>query len=86
MNAAVHTAGRRLPNPVLGGYCRFDEIAAKCSETREHPILIRASEPAVADHIGDQDCRKLGLAHRAHLGSQISPNASTSLSARRKDR
>jgi hypothetical protein len=45
-----------------------DEVAPKGSQARENAILVRAGEPAVADHVGDQDCRKFaGLAHRAPL-------------------
>ena len=40
------------------------QIAAQPPEPRQGAILVGAGEPAVADHIGDQDCRNFpGLAH-----------------------
>ena len=51
---------------VVGGDGRVDEIAAQAPKTRKRPLLVRASEPAVADDVGDQDRRKLaGLGHRS---------------------
>ena len=42
----------------------IDQIAAQRPQPRQGAILVGAGEPAVADHIGRQDRRKLpGLAH-----------------------
>ena len=41
--------------PAMGCYCRIDEIAAQPPETRQGALLVGAGEPAVADHVGDQD-------------------------------
>src|SRR5262249_51960674 len=35
-----------------------DEVAAQAPETRKRAILVRAGEPAVADHVGDQNRRE----------------------------
>jgi hypothetical protein len=45
---------------------RVDQVAAKGPKAGEDSILIRASKPRVADHVGHQDRRELsGLAHGA---------------------
>ena len=45
---------------------RINEVAAERPESRERPIFVRPSQPAVSDDIGGQDRRKLaGLAHLA---------------------
>ena len=50
--------------PVMHGDGGVDQIAAQPPEAREGAILVGAREPAVADHVGDQDRRDLsGLAH-----------------------
>jgi len=44
----------------------IDQIAAQRAEPRKGSILVGAREPAVADHIGDQDRSDLaGLGHGA---------------------
>jgi len=44
----------------------IDQIAAQPTEPRQRAILIRAREPTVADHIGDQDRSNLpGFGHGA---------------------
>ena len=44
---------------------RVDEIAAQGAQPRQGAVLVRACEPAEADHIDHEDRRKLpGLAHR----------------------
>jgi hypothetical protein len=54
---------------VMNGDDGVDKIAAKGSQAREDAVFVRAGEPAVADHISDQDCLKFaGLAHPAPLG------------------
>ena len=56
---------------VMNSDCRVGQVAPERPEPRQRAILVRAGEPAVADHIGDQDCRKFaGLTHRAPLESQ----------------
>jgi hypothetical protein len=48
----------------MHGDGRVDQVAPQRAEPRERAILIGAREPAVADHIRDQDCSNLpGLAH-----------------------
>ena len=50
----------------MGGDGGTDEIAAEAPQTRECTILLGAGEPAVADHVRDQDRRELsGLGHGA---------------------
>ena len=52
---------------VMGGDGGVDQIAAQAPEARERAVLVRAGEPGIADHIGDQDRRNFpGLAHRGH--------------------
>src|ERR1700722_3863983 len=52
--------------PVMHGDGRIDQIAAQRPQPRERAILVRPSEPRVADHIRNQDRRNFpGLAHRA---------------------
>ena len=42
----------------------IDQVAAQCPQPRQGAILVRTGEPAVADDVSRQDCRKLsGLAH-----------------------
>ena len=40
---------------VMRGDGRIDQIAAQPPEPRQRAILVRAREPAVADHVRDQD-------------------------------
>ena len=57
-------AGALDDAPVMGGDGGIDQVAAQPPEPRQRAILVRAGEPAVADHVGDQDRRDLpGLAH-----------------------
>ena len=50
----------------MHGDGRIDQIAAQRPQPRQDAILVRAGEPAVADHIRAKDRRKFpGLAHRA---------------------
>ena len=49
---------------------RVDQIAAELSQPRQRALLVRLSETAVSNDIGNQDRRKLpGLAHRAPGGA-----------------
>ena len=44
----------------------IDQIAAQRPQPRQRAILVGAGEPAVADHVGDQDRRDLpGFGHGA---------------------
>ena len=46
----------------------IDQIAAEGPKPRQGAILVCAGEPAVADHVGDQDRRDFpGLAHGVDL-------------------
>ncbi len=52
--------------PAMRGDGGINQVAAQAPQAREGPILIRPGEPAVADHVGHQDCGELsGLAHCA---------------------
>ena len=54
---------------VMHGDRRIDQIAAQRPEPRQDAILVRSREPAVADHVRDQDRRNFpGLAHGAPSG------------------
>ena len=56
---------------VMHGDGGIDQVAAQPPQPRERAILVRAREPAVADHVGDQDRGNFpGLAHGAPLGRQ----------------
>ena len=66
-------AGALDDAPVMHGDGRIDQIAAQRPQPRQGAILVRAGEPAVADHIRDQDRRNFsGLAHSAQSPSQTS--------------
>ena len=39
----------------MGGDCQVDEVAAQAPQPPERAILLGASEPTVADDIGDED-------------------------------
>ena len=45
--------------PVMDGDGRVDQVAAQSPEPRKRALLVRAREPAVADHIGGEDRGKL---------------------------
>ena len=67
-HAAV--AGALDDTAVMHGDCGINQIAAQRSQPRKNALLVRSGEPAVADHIGNQDRRDLpGLAHGAPLQS-----------------
>ena len=58
-------AGALDDAPVVHGDGRIDEIAAQRPQPRQDAILVRAGEPAIADHIRAKDRRQFsGLAHR----------------------
>jgi hypothetical protein len=51
----------------VGGDGGVDQVAAKSSKARKGAILVRAGEPAVTDHIRDEDRSQFSaLAHSAH--------------------
>ena len=73
MMAAV--AGALDDAPVMGGDGGIDQIASEPPKTRKSPILVCAGEPAVADHVGDQDRRDFpGLAHSSRSPALRSPS------------
>jgi hypothetical protein len=52
--------------PVMRGDGRIDQIAAQTAEPRQGAILVRSREPAVADHVRDQNRSNLpGFGHGA---------------------
>ncbi len=56
-----------------------DKVAAEAPQARKRALLVGAREPAVTDHIRDQDCGELpGLAYAPLRRRQTSPNASPS--------
>ena len=59
-------AGALDDAPVMGGDGGVDQIAAQPPKPRQRAILVRAGEPAVADHVRDQDRRDFaGFGHGA---------------------
>ncbi len=57
-------AGALDDAPMVHGDGRIDEVAAQRPEPRQRAVLVGAREPAVADHVRDQDRRNFpGLAH-----------------------
>jgi hypothetical protein len=66
-NAGVPADRRgRIPCRDSRGRCdgRVNEIAAQTRKAGKRTILVSARQPAVSDHVGDQDRRQLpGLAH-----------------------
>ena len=66
-DAAV--AGALDDAAMMHGDCGIDQIAAQRAQSRQGSIFVRASEPAIADHIRDQNRRNLpGFAHGAPSG------------------
>ena len=67
-------AGALDDAPVMRGDGGVDQVAAQAPEARQRAILVRAGEPAVADHVGDEDrCNLPGLAHgRSSAGCEPS--------------
>ena len=50
--------------PVMQSDGRVDEVAAQRPQPRQGAILVRARQPAVADHVGGQDrCDLAGFGH-----------------------
>ena len=66
-NRAV--AGPFDETSAIGGDGGVDQIAAQPPKTRQGAVLVRPSEPTVADHVRHQDRSNFaGLAHRAPSG------------------
>ena len=71
----------------MRGDGRVDQIAAEAPEPRKRPILVRSREPAISDHIRDQDRREFsGLAHRAPLAESVAQKLSTRFGPTPQDR
>ncbi len=52
----------------MHGDGRVDQVAAQSPQPRERALLVRAREPAVADHVGREDRGKLpGFAHSSGI-------------------
>ena len=80
-------AGALDDAPVMHGDGRIDQIAAQRPQPRQRAILVRAGEPAVADHVGGQDRRELaGFTHRPFPALATKFSAATSLFAERAPR
>ena len=61
-------AGALHDTPVMHGDGRIDQIATEGPEPRQCAIFVRASKPAVSDHIGREDRHEFpGLGHDAPL-------------------
>ena len=72
-------AGALDDAPVMHGDGRIDQVAAQRPQPRQDAILVRAGEPAVADHVRAKDRRKFpGLAHRAPPDNRASMNPAKS--------
>ena len=57
-------AGALDDAPIMRGDGGVDQIAAQPPEPRQRAVLVGAGEPAVADHVGDQNRRDFpGFAH-----------------------
>ena len=66
-DAAV--AGALDDAAMVHGDCGINQIAAQRAQSRQGSIFVRASQPAIADHIRDQDrCNLPGFAHGAPSG------------------
>ena len=56
---------------VVHGDCRIDQVAAERPQPRQRAILVRAREPAVADHVGREYRREFpGLGHDLFAASR----------------
>ena len=75
-------AGALDDAPVMRGDGGIDQIAAQPPQPRQGAILVRSREPAVADHIGDQDrCNFPGLAHSSGSPALRKPSSRGGMSA-----
>jgi hypothetical protein len=64
---------------IMGGDCQVDEVAAQAPQPPERAILLGASEPTVADDIGDED--RCELSALGQLCSQDSAKSTATSSA-----
>ena len=63
-------AGALDHSSVMDGDGRIDQIAPQRPQPRERALLVGAGEPAIADHVSDQNRRNLpGFAHGAPSGT-----------------
>ena len=70
-------AGALDDPPMMGGDGGVDQVAPQAPKARERAILVRSREPAVPDHIGDQDRRNFpGLAHSSGIPALRRPSNS----------
>ena len=54
---------------MVNGDCGINQIAAQRAQSRQGSIFVRASQPAITDHIRDQNRRNFpGFAHGAPSG------------------
>ena len=61
--------------PTVGGDGGVDQVAAEPPQPRKGAVLVRPGEPAVADHVGDQDCREFpGLGHSSGTPAKRMPS------------
>ena len=60
---------------VMHGDGRVDEVAAQRPKPRERALLVRAREPAVADHVGGEDGGELaGFGHSSGAPARRMPS------------
>ena len=75
-------AGALDDAPVMHGDGGIDQVAAQRAKPRQSAILVRSGEPAVADHVRDQDRRDSADGHVVRLDD---PMATTRLPAEEID-
>ena len=75
----VSVAGALDDPPVMRGDGGVDQIATQPPQPRQRAILVRAREPAVADHVGGEDRRDLSRFRHA------APSGVVSITQKRRD-
>jgi hypothetical protein len=69
-------AGALHDASVMGGDGGIDEVAAQPPEPRQGPLLVRAGQPAEADHVGGEDrCKLPALGHSSRPRSRKATSA-----------
>ena len=63
--------------PMMGVDRGINQIAAQPPEPRERALLVRAGEPAIADHVGNQDCSDLARLRHSAPSAAMEPNTKT---------